>query len=82
MPKGMRNWCYKDVIAFLKANGFIFKEHRKGSHEAWINLETQKIVEPNFHGGKTTYPPRTMDMFVLQSGVEKDKWFDWANGKR
>ena len=36
MPKGF----YKDVIAVLKAHGFIYDGNRKGSHELWVHPQT------------------------------------------
>ncbi len=42
MPKGLFNWCYDDIVCFLKENGFQFFENKKGSHEAWINKKVWK----------------------------------------
>lgn len=74
MPNGLKNWAKKDVISFLKEKGFEFYKEKDGSHEAWINEDTQKIVEVNYiHGGKT-YPQRTLETMIRQSGLDKREW--------
>ena len=45
MPNGLFNWSERDVVDFLKDHGFEFCEPRKGSHYAFINKTTGKIVE-------------------------------------
>ena len=77
MPNGLFNWCYSDVTKFLKEKGFEFLETRKGSHEAWINKNTQAIVEINFHGTKS-FPPRTVETMIRQSKMDKKEWRKWA----
>ena len=54
-----------------------FLENRKGSHEAWINKNTQAIVEINFHGTKS-FPPRTVETMIRQSKMDKKEWRKWA----
>jgi len=77
MPRGLRNWTYRDVTAFLKEKGFSFYENRKGSHEAWINKDINKVVEIDFHREKS-FPPRTLETMIRQSGILKRDWFDWT----
>ena len=74
MARGLRGWTYKDVVKFLKKKGFYFYEHREGSHEAWINLELETIVEIQFHGDKTTIVQRTLETMIRQSGISKGEW--------
>jgi len=78
MPKGLSNWSYKNIIEFLTENGFEFHEERKGSHEAWINPNTQKIVEINYHGKNGTYSERTLETMIRQSGLDKKVWRKWT----
>jgi len=73
MPRGLFNWCFRDVTRFLKANGFEFKGYLKGSHESWVNKSTNATVEINFHGNKS-YPPRTLETMIRQSKIDKKKW--------
>lgn len=75
MPNGVRNWSYRDVTDFLKERGFEYKENRKGSHEAWVNFETNKIVEINI---SKAYPPKTLQTMIRQSGIEQKEWVKWA----
>lgn len=80
MPRGLSNWGYKDVVGFLKEHGFEFYENREGSHEAWINHKTKVVVEVNYiHGGKS-YPIRTLETMIRQSGIDKSEWKRWASG--
>ncbi|MBI2604363.1 MAG: hypothetical protein HYW56_02355 [Candidatus Harrisonbacteria bacterium] len=77
MPNGLSNWQEKDVVDFLKENGFVFHEPRKGSHYAYINKATGKIVEINIP--KDAYVPRTLETMIRQSGIPKKDWRDWAS---
>jgi len=66
MPNGLSNWNYRDVIDFLKENGFKFGNQKDGSHEAWINIKTQAVVDINFHGSKS-FVPKTLETMIRQS---------------
>lgn len=77
MPHGIKNWVYKDVAAFLKEKGFVFYEERKGSHEAWVNPSTECVVEINYHAQKS-FPPRTLETMIRQSGIPKKEWRQWT----
>lgn len=77
MPRGLNNWTYRDVVAFLKEKGFSFYTEREGSHEAWINQLTEHVVEINFHAGKS-FLPRTLETMIRQSGMSKKEWREWA----
>jgi len=77
MPRGIKNWKYKNVIKFLNENGFIFSHQLGGSHEKWINEETSCIVEINKHGNKE-FLPRTLETMIRQSGIGKKEWRKWA----
>ncbi|OGI64034.1 hypothetical protein A2914_02420 [Candidatus Nomurabacteria bacterium RIFCSPLOWO2_01_FULL_41_21] len=77
MPKGLLNWNFRDVTDFLKENGFEFNEQRKGSHEAWINVQTQAVVEINFHGSKS-FRPKTLETMIRQSKIDKKIWREWT----
>lgn len=78
MPNGLSNWCYRDVIDFLKENDFEFSNQKNGSHEAWVNLKTQAIVDIDFHGPKS-FPIRTLETMIRQSKLNKKVWRDWAS---
>ncbi len=78
MPKGLKNWTYKDVIDFLREKGFQFYAERKGSHEAWIN-NIGAIVEVNYIQGGESYPLRTLKTMIRQSGIEQKEWIKWGS---
>ena len=77
MARGLSNWSYKDVTAFLKEHGFEFLEYRKGSHEAWLNRETSAVVEINVHGTKS-FVERTLETMIRQSKIDKKVWRKWT----
>jgi predicted RNA binding protein YcfA (HicA-like mRNA interferase family) len=76
MPNGLFNWTYRDVTAFLKEHGFEFFEERAGSHEAWFNKKTNRVVELQFHA-KASFRPKTLESMIRQSGIEKKAWRTW-----
>jgi predicted RNA binding protein YcfA (HicA-like mRNA interferase family) len=77
MPRGLDNWSYKNVCEFLKEKGFSFLEYKKGSHEAWLNRETNAIVDIDFHASKS-FPIRTLETMIRQSGIAKKVWYEWT----
>lgn len=79
MPSGLKNWTCRDVKAFLKERGFYFYEQRKGSHEAWISQDNKYMVEINIITGSESYPPRTLETMIRQSGISKNEWRNWGS---
>ncbi len=80
MTRRLHNWAYRDVIAFLKENGFVFLKELPGSHEKWIkrgqNGEQDIIVEVNFT--HRSYPLLTLKTIIHQSGIDQSEWIKWA----
>jgi predicted RNA binding protein YcfA (HicA-like mRNA interferase family) len=80
MPRRLHNWSYRNVVSFLKENGFRFHKELVGSHELWMktgsDVEEIKIVEVNFTHG--SYPPKTLKTMIRQSGIPQNKWLEWA----
>jgi predicted RNA binding protein YcfA (HicA-like mRNA interferase family) len=72
MPRGLKNWKYKDVINFLKKNGFEPDHQITGSHEFWVNKSKENIV--NINKSKKPYPQRTLETMIRQSGIDKKEW--------
>jgi len=72
MPNGLRNWNYKQLIKFLEEKGFIFGKELPGSHETWVNKETDAVVNVNYT--KKTYPIRTLETMIRQSKIAKTIW--------
>ncbi len=72
MPNGLRNWKYKDVVKFLKKKGFEIDHQIPGSHEFWSNESKDRIV--NINRSNKSYPQRTLETMIRQSGIDKKKW--------
>jgi len=79
MPNRLKNWSYKYVVKFLKEHGFEFYEPREGSHEAWINYDSESVVEVNRIHGSDSYPIDTLKTMIRQSEIDKEEWIRWAS---
>ncbi|HCC06118.1 TPA: hypothetical protein DEP94_02040 [Candidatus Nomurabacteria bacterium] len=79
MPNNINNWQYKDVVSFLKENGFTLN-HIRGSHYYYVGTvnKIMRHVSVPYHG--TALKPRTMKSIIEQSGIQKEIWF--GKGKR
>ena len=77
MPNGLRNWTYKDVIAFLKQRDFEFSEQKIGSHEHWVSPDKKYVVDVNRITGNASYPIRTLESIIRDSGIIKKEWRNW-----
>jgi len=77
MPNGLRNWAYKDVIHFLEENGFSFSKCRIGSHEVWLSKRDGKDFMVEVNKTSSSYPPRTLETMIRQSGFDKKFWRNW-----
>ncbi|MFA6274067.1 MAG: type II toxin-antitoxin system HicA family toxin [Candidatus Paceibacterota bacterium] len=77
MPRGLHNWTFSEVTKFLKEYHFILN-HIEGSHYIYIGHYDKifrQVCVP-FHGAKAIHP-KTMKSIIAQSGISKQKWFDW-----
>lgn len=76
----IHNWSYRDVIDFLKENGFRFYKELGGSHQAWIKYSDEGtsylMVEVNFTHG--SYHAKTLKRMIRQSGIDQKQWIKWA----
>ena len=81
MPRGLDNWSYRDLIDFLKENGFSFYKERGGSHSAWIKKGVgnypDRIVEVNLT--HKSYAISTLKIMIRQSGIDQKEWRKWAS---
>jgi len=76
--RGLRNWQFEDVVAFLKDNGFIECEighNKKTSHHYFkrVYRDMEYLVHVQYHAGKSI-PVGTMNTIVSTSGIAKTKW--------
>lgn len=75
MPKGIRNWTYRDVKEFLIKHNFQY-HYANGSHHYYVgHIRHIRIVTVPFHGKNKSIKPRTMNSIITQSGIEKSEWF-------
>jgi predicted RNA binding protein YcfA (HicA-like mRNA interferase family) len=58
---------YRDIIAILRANGFVLSRSGKGSHEIWFNPLTKRSVTVP----RTTKSRHTANDVLKQAGLEK-----------
>ncbi len=58
---------YRDLIAILRANGFLLSRCGKGSHEIWFNPVTKKSVTVP----RPTKSRHTANDVLKQAGLEK-----------
>ncbi len=65
------SWKHREVIKFLKKNGFEKIRHNK--HPIFSN---EKVIFPvPFHSGDI--PIGTLQEIIKQSGISKKKWKQW-----
>jgi hypothetical protein len=80
MVRRLHNWHYRDVVGFLKENGFVFLKELPGSHERWIKYGeyggADRTVEVNFT--HDSYPLLTLKTMIRQSGIDQKDWIRWA----
>lgn len=75
MTRGIHNWRYIDVVAFLRKRGFTL-ERSRGSHHYYTRVISNEVytVTVQFHGSKAI-GPRIMNSIIRQSGIPKKEWF-------
>lgn len=77
MPNRYNNWTYKQVVRFLRNNGFHLARKSRGSHEqykGYIDNQVRICTVPK-HGSKAIHS-RTMRSIIRQSGIHENQWFD------
>ncbi|OHA19681.1 MAG: hypothetical protein A3C08_00405 [Candidatus Taylorbacteria bacterium RIFCSPHIGHO2_02_FULL_47_18] len=62
----------------MSERGFVFYKQTEGSHEYWVNELTGAVVNINFHGQKS-FPPRTLEIMIRQSKINKKMWRVWTS---
>ncbi|KKU66912.1 MAG: hypothetical protein UX89_C0018G0010 [Parcubacteria group bacterium GW2011_GWA2_47_16] len=76
MPRGLRNWTFKDVVNFLKNRGFVYS-YTHGSHHFYFRPDKSKLspVCVAFHGRRAI---KIWDMksIVEQSGIPLKDWVE------
>ena len=76
MARRLHNWSYRELIGFLKKNGFTLFKELGGSHQAWIKRgedgNSDKTVGLHFTRG--TYSIGAMKRMIRDSGIEEKLW--------
>lgn len=74
MPRGNRNWQFKDVKGFALLWGFSEIPPNKDSHYVFVDPKrNSSIIEVQYHAGKSIHP-RTIDSCIRNSGIPKKEW--------
>jgi predicted RNA binding protein YcfA (HicA-like mRNA interferase family) len=80
MARRLHNWSYREVIAFLRENDFVFFKTLGSSHERWIkhgeSSQSDRIVEVNFTN--KSYPVKTLKTMIRQSDIDENQWISWS----
>jgi len=74
MPRGIRNWTYRDVASFLAGHGFML-HHTRGSHHYFLGkvAGNMRQVSVQYHASKSI-PLGTMKAIMRQSGIPENVW--------
>jgi predicted RNA binding protein YcfA (HicA-like mRNA interferase family) len=67
----LKNWNPRDVVRFLKKNGFVDID-AKGDHCGLHNPETGAYTEVDW--GKNSFSQREMKSFICQSKIAVEHW--------
>jgi predicted RNA binding protein YcfA (HicA-like mRNA interferase family) len=65
---------YRDVIRKLRAAGFEFDRHAKGSHELWWNPATLRTTAVPRHPGDL--PEGTLRAVIRGAGISVDEFLE------
>jgi len=74
MPRGKRNWTFKDVETFLKSRGFTL-HHVRGSHYYFCAFHSGRLwmTHVQYHGAHALHP-KTLASIIGQSGIPAGEW--------
>ena len=68
----LAGFSYRDIIAKLRAAGFEFDRHTKGSHEIWRNPVTRRRTMVSNHPGDIA--EGTVRAIIRQAGVDVEEF--------
>lgn len=69
----LKNWSPRDIIRFLKKNGFVeMTSKSKGDHCCLFNPSSKKYTE--IDRGRDAFTLREMAGLVHQAGIRKELW--------
>jgi len=73
----VKNWSPRDIIRFLKKNGFVELKKHIGDHCCLFNSETKAYTEVD--KGRDAFTAREMLGFIQATQIPKEHW---KKGKR
>lgn len=76
MANGLNNWSHDDVLEFLHYHGFHYGGELGGSHSTRISEDGKFVVDINLT--KSSYPIRTLETMIVNSGIGKEHWKHWT----
>lgn len=80
MARGLRNWTFEDVVGFLKDHNFYLSEYGTGSHYVhYVSQDGKNTVEINRITKDKSYPIRTLETMIQNSGIDKKEWRKWIS---
>lgn len=68
----VKNWSPREVISFLKKNGFSELHKKKGDHCCLYQEKSQAYTEVDT--GRDAFTVREMLGFITQTKIEKKYW--------
>lgn len=74
MPRGLHNWTFRDVEAFLHARRFVL-HHVRGSHHfyvGYVHNALRQVCVPKH--SKVALKPKTLKSIIVQSGMTVTEW--------
>ncbi|MBI4134927.1 MAG: type II toxin-antitoxin system HicA family toxin [Candidatus Sungbacteria bacterium] len=78
MPRGISNWTFRDIQAFLLQRGFTL-HHVRGSHHYFKRYTNDRFFMTHVqHHGSRSIPEGTMNAIIRQSGIPKEEWVSWT----
>ena len=63
---------YREIVRRLKLFGFMFGRQAAGSHEIWVNPDTQRYTTIPNHPGDM--PEGTLRAILKQAGIEPEEF--------
>ncbi|MBU1900796.1 hypothetical protein KKG82_00295 [Patescibacteria group bacterium] len=76
----VKNWSPRDVISFLKKNGFVELKKSKGDHCCLFNSETKAYTEVD--KGRDAFTAREMLGFIEQTQIPKEFWIKGKKARK
>ena len=76
MSRRKSKLTFKEVVSFLKENGFTL-HHTRGSHHYFKGFKGGRIrtTHIQYHGSSSIHP-KTLSSVIQQSGISEEEWLN------